>query len=320
MEPGLATGAEWADPVTFVIDLRDDVTFWDGTPMTADDVVYSLDRNRAQTSAWFPSFVLVEAIEKTGDHQVTVRFTAPDSTFRDALSGAAGAVMSKAFGEAAGADLGTSSGGILCTGPFELADWTPGTQIVTSANPDYWGGAPLVDTLTYVFVSDGTTLATALLEGEIDGAYNVPPASRSSFETSDEGRLILGPSTASYSFGPTRSTGAGANPQIRQALSLAIDREQYIQTVLNGLGQTQKTFTPPFAWGGWRRPRSTPPPTATWPRPSTTSRRRRASWPSRARTPPSRWWWRSPPEPKSRSDRGDHPECGGADRPDGRDR
>ena len=250
VEPGLATGAEWADPVTFVIDLRDDVTFWDGTPMTADDVVYSLDRNRAQTSAWFPSFVLVEAIEKTGDHQVTVRFTAPDSTFRDALSGAAGAVMSKAFGEAAGADLGTSSGGILCTGPFELADWTPGTQIVTSANPDYWGGAPLVDTLTYVFVSDGTTLATALLEGEIDGAYNVPPASRSSFETSDEGRLILGPSTASYSFGPTRSTGAGANPQIRQALSLAIDREQYIQTVLNGLGQTQKTFTPPFAWGG----------------------------------------------------------------------
>ena len=51
VEPGLATGAEWADPVTFVIDLRDDVTFWDGTPMTADDVVYSLDRNRAQTSA-----------------------------------------------------------------------------------------------------------------------------------------------------------------------------------------------------------------------------------------------------------------------------
>lgn len=247
---GLATSAEWTDPVTFVIDLRDDVTFWDGTPMTADDVIYSLERNRVPTSTWFPAFVLVNAIEKTGDHQVTVRFNAPDTAFRDALSGAGGAVMSKAFGEQAGDTLGTSAGGILCTGAYELTDWTPGTEIVTTANPDYWGGAPLVDTLTYAFVSDGTTLTNALIEGEIDGAFNVPPASRDSFESAAGGRLILGPSTASYSFGPTRSTGAGANPMIRQALSLAIDREQYIATVLNGLGETQKTFTPPFAWSG----------------------------------------------------------------------
>lgn len=248
---GIATNTEWADPVTFVIDLRDDVTFWDGTPMTADDVVYSLQRNQNPTSQWYAAFVLISGIEKTGDHQVTVRFNAPDLGFRDAIAGGGGAVISKAFGEAAGPALGTSDGGLMCTGPYELAidGWTPGSEIVTTANADYWGGAPLVETLRYVFVTDGSTLTTALTAGEIDGAYNVSPGSRAAFEADGAGSLILGPSTASFSFGPATSEGPAANPQIRQALSMAIDREQYVDSVLNGLGEVQKTIVPPFTFG-----------------------------------------------------------------------
>ncbi|WP_062316082.1 ABC transporter substrate-binding protein [Demequina maris] len=249
--PGIAESADWADPVTFVIDLRDGVTFWDGTPVTTDDVIYGLERHRQDvTSAYYGAFVLVSSIEATGDRQVTVRFNAPDSTFRDALASGAGAVLSKAFGEEAGDALGTSGTGLMCAGPYELESWTPGKEIVTVANEDYWGGAPHVKTLTYRFVPDGTTLTNALLEGEIDGAFNVPPASREAFEQSDTGRLVVGPSTASLSFGPTKATGAGANPQIRQALSMAIDREQYIATVLNGLGTAQSTFVAPFSWAG----------------------------------------------------------------------
>ena len=251
IEPGVAESAEWVDPVTFVIKLRDDVTFWDGTPLTADDVVYSLQRGQNPASQWYAAFVLVSSIEKTGDLEVTVRFNAPDSAFRDAIAGGAGAVMSKAYGEQAGPALGTSEGGLMCTGPYQLepGGWTPGSEIVTTANEHYWGGAPLVETLKYVFVTDGSTLSTALTQGEIDGAYNVPPGSRSTFEGDGAGSLILGPSTASFSFGPAAADGPAANPAIRQALSLAIDREKYIDTVLNGLGDVQKTIVPPFTFG-----------------------------------------------------------------------
>ncbi|QZY51700.1 ABC transporter substrate-binding protein [Leucobacter tenebrionis] len=249
--PGVAESAEWIDPVTFVIELRDDVLFWDGTPLTADDVVYSLQRGQDPASQWFAAFVLVSSIEKTGDLEVTVRFDAPDSAFRDAIAGGAGAVMSKAYGEQAGPALGTAEGGLMCTGPYQLAQggWTPGSEIVTTANEHYWGGAPLVETLKYVFVTDGSTLSTALTQGEIDGAYNVPPGSRGAFEGEGSGSLILGPSTASFSFGPATADGPAANPAIRQALSLAIDREKYIDTVLNGLGEAQKTIVPPFTFG-----------------------------------------------------------------------
>ncbi|WP_194410523.1 ABC transporter substrate-binding protein [Microbacterium cremeum] len=252
--PGIAERADWADPVTFVIDIRPGVTFWDGTPVTVEDVVYSLERHRTDvTSAFYGAFVLVAAedgIEITGERQVTIRFVAPDSTFRDALSGGAGAVLNKAVSEAQGPALGTSGGELLCAGPFKLASWTPGREIVTVANESYWDGAPLAKKLTFRFISDGTTLTNALLEGEVDGAFNVPPSSRSSFEASETGRLVVGPSTASFSFGPARESGAGANPMIRQALSLAIDREQYISTVLGGLGQPISTFVTPFSWSG----------------------------------------------------------------------
>ncbi|MRX45255.1 ABC transporter substrate-binding protein [Agromyces kandeliae] len=255
IEPGVAERAEFVDPVTFVITLRDDVTFWDGSPVTADDVVYSLQQNTNPASQWYGAFALVDpdptaGIAATGPNEVTVRFIAPDSTFRDALAGQGGAVMQKAFGEANGAAVGTPDAGLMCTGPFELQDggWTPGSEIVTIANEDYWNGAPLVGTLTYTFVSDGSTLATALTQGEIDGAINVSPGSRAVFEGDGAGSLTVGHSTASYSFGPASATSAAANPKIRQALNLAIDRDQYLETVVNGLGYVQKTIVPEFSF------------------------------------------------------------------------
>jgi peptide/nickel transport system substrate-binding protein len=250
IESGVAASAEWADPVTFVITLRDDVTFWDGTPVTPEDVVYSLERNMSPESQWYGAFVLVAGIEKTGDLEVTVRFMAPDSTFRDAIASQGGAVMSKAYGEQAGAALGTSEGGLMCSGPYQLAEggWTPGSGIVTTANENYWDGAPLVETLKYVFVTESSTLATALTQGEIDGAINVSPTTRAVLEGDGAGELVVGPSTASYSFGPAASEGPAANPMIRQALHLAIDRQQYIDTVLNGFGEPLRTFVPPYSF------------------------------------------------------------------------
>lgn len=251
LESGIAETAEWVDPVTFEITVRDGVTFWDGTPVTAADVAYSLERNRTPASQWYAAFALIESIETSGDDTVIVHFTAPDTTFRDALGGGGGAVMSKAFGDTVGQDLGTSGGGLMCAGPYELDEWKPGTEISVTANPDYWNGASLTERIRFVFVTDGATLTSALTAGEIDGAFNVPPGSRQSFEADDgEGRLIAGPSTASYSFGPASSDSAAADPRVRQALSLAIDRSVYIDTVLQGLGQVQKTIVPPFVWSG----------------------------------------------------------------------
>lgn len=248
--PAIAESADWVDPVTFEIKIRPGVRFWDGTEVTADDVVYSLSRHRDPTSQWYAAFVMVSAIEATDASTVTVRFNAPWSSFRDALVGGGGAVMQQAFGEQVGDALGTPDGGLMCAGPFQLDRWNPGQSIETSAFADYWGGAPLASKLTYLFTTDSTTLTQALLTGEIDGAFDIAPSSKDQLLDTDQGTLHIGPTTGSISFGPTTDQGAAAMPAIRQALSMAIDRDQFIDVVLNDLGERTKTFVPPFVWAG----------------------------------------------------------------------
>jgi peptide/nickel transport system substrate-binding protein len=247
---GLATSAEWTDNLTFVIHLRDGVTFWDGTPVTAEDAAYSMSRNLDITSPWSGSYALVNSIEATSTNEVTVTFSAHDSTFRSAIADYPGLVMSKAYAESAGADLGSATGGIMCSGPFSLESWTPGQGITIVANDNYWDGAPLTGKINFVFIPDSTTLTNALLAGEVDGAFYVPLASRKAFEASTTGTLYSAPSTRYISLGLLTQDGPVASVQIRQALSMAIDRQVFVDAVLNGLGTVQKTFSVPFAWKG----------------------------------------------------------------------
>lgn len=252
VQPALATSADWADDTTFVIDLRDDVTFWDGSPLTADDVVYSLQRTADPKgpSFWSGAFRYVTSIEKTGDLQVTLTFSQPDAQFKYGLAGPYGGVVQKAFATKAGPAFGTAQGGVMCTGPYEFVRWNTGESIEVEANPDYWDGAPKVGEITFKFVGDAATLTSALRAGEIDGAYDLPVSTAVALEKADSGTVYRGYSTQSLSFGPTSTEGFGADPRVREALNLAIDKKGLISTVLRGLGSIQKTFTAPLAWSG----------------------------------------------------------------------
>jgi peptide/nickel transport system substrate-binding protein len=250
--PGLAERAEWADRRTFVIDLRSDVRFWSGRPMTADDVVWSLRRaaDPRSQSIYAGLYMFVSAIERTGPDQVTIRFRAPDAQFRNALAGPAGTVVERAYAERAGRAFGSAAGGLSCTGPFQLAGWTPGEKIELTRFEDHRDGAPQVGTLEFRFLTDSSTLTSALLAGEIDGTYDAPVTSASALASSAEGELFVGPSTRSISFGPTTPEGPAADPRVRAALDLAIDKQAFVSTVLRGYGETAKTFTAPLSWSG----------------------------------------------------------------------
>lgn len=249
---GLATSAEWANPVTLVINLRKDVKFWDGKPMTPADVVYSLRRNMDPKtgSVNIGQYAGVKSIAASGAHQVTVHMKFPDSQFRNSLATTSGTVIEKAYSSAHKKSFGTAAGGLMCTGPFEFKSWKSGKNIVATANPHYWNGDPKTHKLTFEFIADNSTLTSALLSGEIDGAYDVPLTSADSFEKSKTGSLHFGPSTATLSFGPASASGPASKPVVRRALDLAIDKSAFVQNVLKGYGTTVKTFNPPLTFTG----------------------------------------------------------------------
>lgn len=252
--PGLASAVVQKDPVTVVITLRDGVTFWDGSPLTSDDVVYSLSRNMDPALASYAAHVYanVASIDATGALEVTVRFKTPDMQFVPDMAGVPGAIMQKAFTSKAGPSFGTATGGLMCTGPFKLAGWQNGQKITLERNDTYWDATrkAKAKAFDFVFLTDSSTLTSALLAGEVDGVYGAPVGSIAALQRSETGKLYFGPSTETFSLGAVAADGPAADPRIRQALDLAIDKSAFVTSVLKGAGEPLKTFTPPLSWQG----------------------------------------------------------------------
>ncbi|MFT4232184.1 MAG: ABC transporter substrate-binding protein, partial [Leucobacter sp.] len=250
----LAEDVQHPDDLTTVFTIRDGVTFWDGTPLTAEDVAFSLNRHLDPDAGSYwasPFYDRVESIEATGDREVTVRFSEPDALFERMLATAAGIIGSKAYVEQAGDAYGTASGGIMCTGPFAFDSWKSGSKIVLKANHDYWDPElrPMVEELDLTFVTDESTVANSLLAGDIDGAYMPPLSATEKLADTGEGDFVLGLGTDWMAIRPTEKEGPMQQLETRRALSLILDREAVAQTVFRGTAVPANTPIQPGAWG-----------------------------------------------------------------------
>ena len=252
IQPGLATSYHYTNPTTLVFDIRKGVKFWDGHTLTAADVAYSMLRNMNPKDAPVNGayYSLVKSITATGPYTVTVSFKSPDELFVKEMSTIAGAVAEKSYLEKKGSSFGTASGGVMCTGPYELKQWSPGNQIVLQANPNYWDPAykPKIKTITVKFIVDASTLTSGLLSGQIDGAYGVPSTSYSELKTASAGTLYFGPSLVITELAPTTTSGPIGNVKIRQALSMALDRAAIVKVVYDGAATPNAALTPATAW------------------------------------------------------------------------
>jgi len=252
---GLAEPFERPDPKTVVITLREGPKFWNGKPVTADDVVFSLKRMQdPATPSFYPAtFSRVSSIAKTGDREVTLKLSEPDFWLDGQLSQMAGVVVEKAFAEKAGKKLGTPQGGIMCSGAYELGKWTPGTALTVKRHDAYWDAAQKakVGEVEFRGVPDESALTSGLLTGEIDGTYTLGVSTFEQLQASKDLKVSAGPSWALESFVVSDLKGVLGDVKVRQALSMAIDRQGYIQTVLHGQAQLPRTLANPggFASG-----------------------------------------------------------------------
>ncbi|MET9857575.1 ABC transporter substrate-binding protein [Streptomyces sp. NPDC006450] len=252
--PGLARKVTWTDDRTLVLDLRSDVRFWDGSLMTPQDVIHSLERQRdPKTQGLYGNFLAaVTSIKATGPHQVTLLTKTYDQTLPKALSTSFGAVNQKAYAEQAGPAYGTAQGGLMCTGPFELGSWKSGSSITLERNTSYWdpGLKPKVHQLVFQFITNSNTLTSALLSGEVDGTYELPPSSATALAKADSGTIHLGPSTQNVLLIPGNADSPAADRRRLDALSHVIDRDALIRHVFGGDAAPLKSLVPPLTWHG----------------------------------------------------------------------
>ena len=251
-DPAIATAWKYTNATTLVFSIRRGVKFWDGHTLTSADVVYSMLRNMNPkddpvNGAYYSS---VKSITATGPYQVTVKFSVPDELFVKEMATIAGSIAEKSYMEKEGSKYGTAAGGVMCTGPYELKKWNPGNDIVLQANPHYWDPAytPKIKTVTVKFIVNSSTLTSALLSGEIAGAYGVPATSYPELKTASDGTLYFGPSLSITELAPTTTSGPIGNVKIREALSLALDRSAISTVIYGGAAVPNLALTPPTAW------------------------------------------------------------------------
>ena len=251
-EPGLASNIDTSDPTKVVLTVRGGVTFWDGSPMTAEDVAFSLSRNlEPKLGGYFaPFWRNVGSVAATGPSEVTITLKRPDVLFWKTLAMAGGAVSNKAYVEQQGKTYGTPKGGLMCTGPFKLGSWRPGQSVVLTRYDGYWNPdlRPKAGRVELRAVADQAALASALVTGEIDGTFYTPVAAIDRLERSRAGTLYRGESTLAQMLVP-RLDGPLGDARIRKALSMALDRSVISEQVWRGAASPLSSIAPATTWG-----------------------------------------------------------------------
>lgn len=237
VEPWLATDYTISDDkLVYTITLRDDVTFSNGDPMTAADVKFSIDENTASGAAGW-GFVndAISEIAVVDDTTVTVTLTRPWAPLIADLSIFANGIIPENYGGETAADFYKAPVG---TGPFVWDSWTPGQSVKVTKNPDYWQvGKPTLDSVTWNVVADSNTRKLQVQGGQIDIDDTPDWSSVESLTAAAGVKVATFPSTQIDYIAFNQQRAPFDDVHVRQAISLAIDRDAMVDAVLFGNGE-----------------------------------------------------------------------------------
>jgi peptide/nickel transport system substrate-binding protein len=216
------------------------VTFHDGTPFTADDVVYSYRRIIDQKLANADKFSAVTDIKAFDPATVVIRVKQPTPNLLTNIGGFKG----MAIVERANVESGQIATHPVGTGPFSFVSRKSGDDIVLKANPNYWAGAPRVPGVTFQFISEPSTALSALQAGEIDWTDSVPTQRVTQLQNDDSIHLAVTPSNDYWYLALNEAKAPWNDPRVRQAIAYAIDRKAIVQATSYGTARENQLAIP----------------------------------------------------------------------------
>ena len=255
MIPGLATSWSLKSPTVWEFKLRQGVKFHDGSPFTAEDVVFSFNRAQSGGSNMKGYFLSVKEVRAVGADTVEVETKVPDPLLADKLAGIL--IMSKTWADKNGAseaiDLTSGKENFATrnangTGAFKLKSREPDVKTVLERNPDWWDKDTTkfnIDIAELYVIPNAATRTAALLSGEVQFVYTVPPADQEKLEKDANIKVVSGRETRVVFLGFDQerdelleSNIKGKNPfkdvRVRKAFLTAIDQDAIAKTIMRG--------------------------------------------------------------------------------------
>ncbi len=222
-----------SDGLTYTFHLHPNVKWQDGEPFSADDVVFTYQTLLAQPkgATILPKSDYTGITDVKAPESATVAFTlkTPDASF---LSKLQVGILPKHVLATADWATTTFNRQPIGTGPFTLASWQSGQQLVFKANPNYWGGKPGLDEIDWKVIPDANTLAAQLTNGEIDGA-GLSVTSTPRFRQDNRFKLYETLGADTY-IGFQLDNPTFKDARVRKALAMAIDTDSIVKNVTKG--------------------------------------------------------------------------------------
>lgn len=269
LQPRLAT--DWSihpdDPSIWVVKLREGVSFHNGNAFTAEDVVFSIERVRAESSGFRALHTAVTGATAIDDYTVHIQMEGPSPLYVQNLTNFfimdsdwarendAVAPQNFAAGEESYAVRNTNG-----TGHYQLVSRDPEVQTVLTYFDGHWADAPQVTDIVYTPIAEAATRVAALLSGEVDLVQDVPVQDIARLEQTSGITVATGPENRNIFFAYDMTSpqlissdaedNPFSHPEVREAMALALDRDAIRQVVMRGQSQPSAAPMPPFV-NGW---------------------------------------------------------------------
>jgi peptide/nickel transport system substrate-binding protein len=255
--PGLAESWEAsADGKTYTYTLREGLQWSDGTPLTSEDIAYTI--NRARDEEWINHFATVQNLTAEAPDERTVVITSkvPDPKLPTMDVYIVPAHVYEEIDAKEIANYPAEDG--VGSGPFTFVEWKKGQYWRMVANPDYWGGEPAIDEIVFRIFRNADAMVAALRAGELDAAHNVPAAQFLDLQ-SEEGIVAVQGEQGGfdelalngYAGNPPRDADKFGQPhpalgdlRFRQAIAHAIDKQTIVDRAYSGIGRPGTTISP----------------------------------------------------------------------------
>ncbi len=242
VEPWLAARWAYRGDGTYRFTLRQGVRFHDGRVLDAASVKYTIDHSVATRTQY--SFLDEHSAQVVDDSTVDIRPGRANTRLLEQLVHPTYAII------APGNDPAVHP---ICTGPFRFVEYVRQDHLTVERNESYWGEKAKLRRLTFRFLPDDNTRALALRAGDLEAIFDVPRSMVAGLEhTSGITIMTAPPGAVIVLYIATRGRGAHArlaDPMLRRAIAMAIDRRTLVEQVLDGYGAMVNTVNPPTVLG-----------------------------------------------------------------------
>jgi peptide/nickel transport system substrate-binding protein len=241
MRPALAESWEVSpDQLTWTFHLRKGVTFHDGSPFTADDVVYSYRRIIDQQLSNAYRFSAVSDVTAAGPSTVKITVKAPTPNLPVNIGGFKG----MAIVQRKNVEAGTIATHPIGTGPFAFKNAKSGDSITLTANKNFWGGPPAISGVTFRFIPESSTALSALQAGEVDWTDSIPTQRVDELKGDDSMTLGMTPSSDYWYLTLNEARKPWNDVRVRQAIAYGIDRDAIVQATSYGTAVANQLAIP----------------------------------------------------------------------------